>query len=84
MASQSEEAAMITELKQGVSDVGAQLSKALAEIQAKIQQLTDAVAAAGATSPEVDAATADAKAAVEALKPISQALDDLNPDQPTP
>ena len=69
MASQADEAAALTAIRD-------QLSKAAGEIVAKIQALTDAVAAAGATSPEVDAATADLKAA-------AQALDDIVPDAPT-
>jgi hypothetical protein len=47
------------------------------EILAKIQALEDALAAAGNTSDEVDAAVQDLKASV-------QADDDLNPDAPTP
>ena len=69
MASQSEIAAQLTALS-------TQLDKALAEIQAEIQKLTDAVAAAGASSPEVDAA-------LQTLKDKVQALDDLNADPST-
>ena len=50
-----------------------QLTKASGEIVAKIAALADALAAAGGTTPEVDAAVAD-------LKAVAQAPDDLNPD----
>jgi hypothetical protein len=50
--------------------VAAQLTKATAEIIAAAQ-------AQPALSPRL-------KAAIDVLKPISQALDDLNPDAPTP
>ncbi len=53
--------------------IKAQLTKASGEIVAKIGALTEALAAAGATTPEVDAAVAD-------LKAVAQALDDLHPD----
>ena len=50
-----------------------QLTKASGEIVAKVAALEAAFAAAGGTTPEVDAAVAD-------LRAIAQALDDLNPD----
>lgn len=66
------------ELAQALADIKAQADKAKAEIVAKIQALEDAIAAGGATTPEVDAALADLKGSV-------QGLDDLNPDAtPTP
>jgi ABC-type transporter Mla subunit MlaD len=54
-----------------------QLIKANAEIQAKIQALIDAAnqAPAGTLQPNL-------KAAIEDLKPVAQALDDIVPDQP--
>lgn len=55
--------------------VKAQLSKAAGEIVGKISSLEAALAAAGATTPEVDAAVAD-------LKTLAQALDDVVPDAP--
>lgn len=61
------------ELAQQLTDLGTQLDKVSAEINAEIQKLTDAIAAAGTTTPEVDAALASLKAKV-------QSLDDLNPD----
>ena len=66
MASQQEEADKLNAL-------GAQLSKASDEIQKALQDLKDALAAAGQTSPEVDAAT-------DALTAKAQALDDIVPD----
>jgi septal ring factor EnvC (AmiA/AmiB activator) len=71
MATQQEEATALAAVRD-------QLAKATAEIVTKIDALTAAVAASGATSPEVDAATADLKAA-------AQKLDDVVPDVvPTP
>lgn len=63
------------ELAKSLEDLKAQADKAKAEIVAKVQSLEDAIAAGGATSPEVDAALADLKGSV-------QGLDDLNPDAP--
>jgi seryl-tRNA synthetase len=62
---------------QEIRDIKTQNEKARVEILAKIQALEDALAAAGNTSDEVDAAVQDLKASV-------QADDDLNPDAPTP
>jgi ABC-type transporter Mla subunit MlaD len=62
---------------QEIRDIKAQNEKARVEILAKIQALEDALATAGNTSDEVDAAVQDLKASV-------QADDDLNPDAPTP
>ena len=68
MASQQEEADKLNQL-------AIQLDKANTEIQNAIQQLKDALAAAGGTTPEVDAATAN-------LTAKAQALDDVVPDAP--
>lgn len=68
MATQAEHAADLRALKD-------QNEKARAEIVAAIKALEDALANAGSTSPEVDAAMADLKASV-------QADDDMNPDTP--
>jgi seryl-tRNA synthetase len=68
MASQAEEAAKLQAF-------GDQLDKATAEILAAIQGLKDALAAAGNTTPEVDAAT-------DRLATAAQALDDIVPDVP--
>ncbi len=57
------------ELAASLNAVSDQLTKATAEIVA-------AIAAAGNSTPDVDAAVAK-------LAGISQALDDLNPDAPT-
>lgn len=66
MATQAELAAQLT-------SIGDELDKAQAEIVAAIQALKDALAAAGSTTPEVDAA-------VTRLEGSAKALDDLNPD----
>jgi hypothetical protein len=68
MASQAEEAAILVAVDE-------KLDKATAEILAAIQGLKDALAAAGNTTPEVDAATAR-------LTTAAQALDDIVPDVP--
>jgi hypothetical protein len=70
MTNQSELAASL----QALAD---QADKAKAEIIAEIANAEAKVAAAGAVSPEVDAAFARLKGAV-------QGLDDLNPDAPAP
>ena len=64
--SQSQLAAELTAIKD-------QNEKARTEILAKIAALEEALANAGNTTPEVDAALADLKASV-------QTDDDLNPD----
>jgi uncharacterized coiled-coil protein SlyX len=63
------------ELAQALSTVSDQLEKASTELSTEIQTLTDAVANAGATSPEVDASVAR-------LQALAQRLDDMNPDAP--
>ncbi len=69
---QAEEATKLVGIK-------AQLTKVSAEVQAKIDALTTAIATAGATTPEVDAAVAD-------LQTVADALDAIVPDEvpPTP
>lgn len=69
VATQTEHAAQLRALK-------VQLDKAKAEIVAKVSALETALSNAGATTPEVDAAFADLKIAV-------QAQDDLNVDAPS-
>ncbi len=66
-----------TELAQALADLTTQADKAKAEIVAKVADLEAAIANAGSTTPEVDAALA-------ALKGSVQGLDDLNSDTPTP
>lgn len=66
MATQSEHA-------QALTDLAAQTEKAKAEVVAKVQALEDALANAGNTTPEVDAA-------MVALKGAIQGVDDLNQD----
>jgi len=68
MATQDEEAGKLNALS-------TQLQKANDEIQKAIQDLKDALAAGGNTSPAVDAAT-------DALTAKAQALDDIVPDAP--
>lgn len=65
-----------TELKEALDALTAQTDKVRAEVLAAIAALEAAVAA-GNTSPEVDAALASLRAAV-------QGVDDINPDAPTP
>lgn len=64
------------ELAQQLRDITAQNEKARAEILAKIAALEEALANAGGTTAEVDAAVADLKASV-------QTDDDIVPDAPT-
>ncbi len=59
MATQDEEAALLQGIK-------TEFGQVLDEINAKIAELTAAVAAAGATSPAVDAATTDLKTSMDA------------------
>lgn len=66
-----------TEFAQALNDAKAQLDKAKTEILAKVADLETAVANAGNTSPEVDAAFA-------ALKGSIQGVDDIVPDAPAP
>lgn len=61
------------ELAAELAAVKVQNDKARAEVLAKIQALEDAIANAGNTTPEVDAALADLKASV-------QTDDDIVPD----
>ena len=62
-----------TELAQALSEVKTQADKAKAEIVGKISDLETAIANAGSTTPEVDAA-------LEALKGTVQGIDDVVPD----
>lgn len=61
------------ELAQSLTDLGAQLTKASAEITGKITELEAAIGNAGTVSPQVEAA-------LNALKASGQALDDIVPD----
>lgn len=65
------------ELAQALNDLVAQENKAKAEIVQKIADLEAAIAAGSSTTPEVDAALAALKAAV-------QGVDDIVPDAPAP
>jgi uncharacterized phage infection (PIP) family protein YhgE len=82
MATAAESAAELAEIKAGLVSVSDQLQKAFAEITAKIQALVDAANNAGNTDPAVQAAIDDLKSVD--LKSVSQALDDIVPDQPPP
>jgi hypothetical protein len=66
-----------TELANQLLTVRDQLTKASAEIQSRVATLEEAIANAGNSTPEVDAA-------LDGVKQIAQALDELNPDAPTP
>ncbi len=70
MATQAEQAATLRA-------IATQLAKVRAEIVRAVDRLTQALATAGATTPEVDEATA-------ALQTAVQGLDDLNPDEEEP
>lgn len=65
------------ELAQQLTDVATQVEKTKTEITTKISDLEAAIVAAGNTSPEVDAALASLKSAV-------QGVDDIVPDTPAP
>jgi hypothetical protein len=65
------------ELAQQLTDLKAQNDKAHAEHLAKLAELETAIANAGNTTPEVDAALA-------ALKESIQRDDDMNPDAEPP
>jgi hypothetical protein len=65
------------ELQAALDAVATQLGKATDEIKAEVATLTAEVAAAGGTTPEVDAS-------LSRLMVLAQALDDLNPDTPAP
>lgn len=64
-------------LAAALATIGDQLEKASAEISAEIQTLTDQIANAGGTTPEIDASVAR-------LQAIAQKLDDMNPDVAPP
>ena len=65
------------ELQATLDAVGEQLTKASAEIVAEIATLQAEIANAGNTTPGVDASVAR-------LQALAEALDQLNPDAPTP
>lgn len=66
-------------LQGSVGAVGDQLTKAQAEIVAEIETLKAALADAP-ISDEAKASLDSLTAKIDALKPVAQALDDLNPD----
>ena len=71
MATQAELATALTTVTDEITKIGTETQSLLA----KIDDLTAALAAAGATTPEVDAALA-------ALQAQAKAVDDLVPDVP--
>ncbi len=79
MAKVDEVQAQLDTITTGLGAVGDQLTKATNEIVAEIQALKDQIANADVPQGIVDRVDALA-AKVEALKPVAQALDDLNPD----
>lgn len=64
------------ELATKLTALGDQLTKVSAEISSEIGTLQDAIAAAGNTTPEVDAA-------LTRLQTLVDSLDALNPDAPS-
>ena len=85
MATAKELADRITTLTTSVGAIGDQLAKAKSEIDKEIQDLKDAVA--GGDLSAIETAVTDLETAVGKVTPVSQALDDLNPDvtpPPTP
>ena len=71
MATQAELATALTTVTDEITKIGTETQS----LHAKIDDLTAALAAAGATTPEVDAALA-------ALQAQAKAVDDLVPDVP--
>lgn len=76
---QAELAQELTNLATQTEKSNREVSEKLGELNQRIIELQDTIANGGNTSPEVDAALAAVKAAV-------QAIDDLHPDnaEPTP
>lgn len=75
--------AQLADLLTSVSAVSDQLAKATTEITNEIQTLKDALAN-GTISDAAQASLDALTAKVDALKPVAQTLDDLNPDTPPP
>ena len=59
-----------TELAEQLTEIKTNLTEAFGELSAKITALEEALANAGQTTPEVDAALADVKAIATTLKDI--------------
>ena len=66
----------LTDISQGLSDVGAQLTKGFDEITADIEKLKQA----GGTTPEQDALIASITEKLGGVKATAQQLDDIVPD----
>lgn len=78
----SELADALANITTGVNGVSDQLTKATKEITNEIANLQNAVTNVDLPEAATTALT-NLQAAVGKLTPLSQALDDLNPDQPT-
>ncbi len=88
MASQAELAASLTAVNTQLNDIATEVDKVSGETSTLVKavaDLTAALEAGGATSPEVDAALAAVQASTSALATKVAAVDDLVPDAaPTP
>lgn len=74
----------IADLNTQIGAVSTQLGKAKDEVVAKVAALEAQIIAGGDLPPEVIGAFNALKTSVDNLAVSSQALDDLNPDSPTP
>lgn len=84
MATQKELAEQLASVTTDLAGISSQLTKGLGEITQKISDLEAALANAGNTTAEVDAAMDALKTSVIAMKPLSQQIDDVVPDVPPP
>lgn len=85
MATQAELLASLTDLNSTVQGIGAGVDKVGTETQTLVQKVADleaAIANAGGTTPEVDAALAAVKESADAVASKVKAVDDLVPDAP--
>ncbi len=73
MATQAELAQQLTEIAAQAEKARVEIVAAIGALSARVDELEDALNNAGTVSPEVEAALAEVKAAV-------QTLDELNPD----
>lgn len=83
MATQAELAAQLAAVKVQLDTIGAGVDKVSGETSTLVQavaDLTAALAAGSATTPEVDAALAAVQASSDALAAKVKAVDDLVPD----
>jgi len=85
MATQAELAAALNSANSSLTDIGTEVDKIGVEtttLQKNVADLTAALAAGGATTPEVDAALAALQATAGTLVSKVKAVDDLVPDAP--